>query len=51
VGVKLNVSNLLMVGARNGDCGGEPDFDLGINGGQHCIGLWAGQGNDEVCEL
>ena len=33
VGVKLDVYNLLVMGARNGYCGGEPYFDMCFNGG------------------
>ena len=38
-GVHLYVNNLLMVGACDGDCGGEPDFDGCVDSGQHCICL------------
>jgi hypothetical protein len=39
VGVQLDVHNFLVMGARNGDCGGEPYFDRCFDGGQHCISL------------
>ncbi len=51
VGVKLDVYNMLVMGARNGDCGGEPYFDRCFDGGQHCICLGMSQGDDKVGEL
>ena len=51
VGVELDVKKVLVVGAYNDDCGGESYFDLCVNGGQHCISMGAGQGDDEACEL
>jgi hypothetical protein len=51
VGVQLDMYNLLVMGARNGDCGGESYFDRCFNGGQHCICLMLSHGDDEVGEL
>ncbi len=51
VGVQLDVYNLLVLGARNCDCGGEPYFDRCFNVGQHCICLGESQGDDKVGEL
>ncbi len=42
VGVYLYVGNLLVVGACDGDSGGEPDVDRCVNSGQHCICLGVG---------
>ncbi len=51
VGVQLDVYNLLVVGARNGDCGGESYLDRCFNGGKHCICLGVSQRYYEVGEL
>ena len=51
VGVQLDVYNLLVMGARNGNSGGEPYFDRYVDGGHHCICLGVGQGDDEAGEL
>jgi len=42
VGVELCVDDLLVVGASNGDGGGEFDFDWGVHGGYHgvCVGFF-----------
>ena len=48
VGVQFYVNNLLMVGACNGDCGGEPYFDRCVDGGQHRICLGVSQGDNEA---
>jgi len=47
-GAQLDVYNLLVMGARNGDCGGEPYFDRCVDGGQHRICLGVSQGDDEA---
>ncbi len=48
VGVQLHVNNVLMVGACNGDCGGEPYFDRCVDGGQHRICLGVSQGDNKA---
>ena len=47
VGVQLDVYTLLVMGARNGDCGGEPYFDRCFDDGQHCVYLGVSQGDDK----
>ena len=47
VGVLLDVNNLLVVGTRNGDCGGEPYFHRCFDGGQHCICVGLSQRYDK----
>ncbi len=37
VGVELGVYNVLVMGARNGDCCGKPYFDRCFDGDQHCV--------------
>ena len=51
VRVKLDMDNLLVVGSRNGDGGGEPYFDRCIDGGHHCVCLGVSQGDDKVGKL
>ena len=48
VGVQLYVNNLLMAGACNGDCGGEPYFDGCVDVSQHRICLGVSQGDNEA---
>ena len=47
----MDVDNLLMMGSCDCDGGGDPNFNGRVDGGQHCICLWVGQGNDKVGEL
>ncbi len=51
VRVELDVDNFLVVGARYGDCSGEPDFDWCVDGGEHCVCLGVSQGDDKAGEL
>ena len=51
VGVQLDVHDFLVMGACDGDCGGDPYFDLCFDGGQHCICLGVSQADDKVGEL
>ena len=48
VGVQLYVGNLLVLGACDGDCGGESYFDGCVSRGQHCISLGIGYRDDEA---
>ena len=48
VGVHLYVDNLLIVGACDGDCGGESYFDRCVGSGQHRICLGMNQGDNEA---
>ncbi len=52
VGGRLDVHNLLAMGACDGDCGGEPYFDRCVDGGKHRICLGMSQGDDKLvsCE-
>ncbi len=45
MGVQLDVYNLLVMGACDGDCGGESYFDRCVDGGQHRICLGVSQGD------
>jgi hypothetical protein len=51
VWVQLDMHNLLVMGARYGDCGGEPYFDMCFDGGNQRICLGVGQGDDKAGEL
>ena len=51
VGVELYVDNLLVVGAINGDSGGEFEFDWGVRGGYHSVCVRVLHEDDEVGEL
>ena len=42
VGVELDMSNLLVMGAKDSDCGLQSDFDLRIKGGDHCVCMMVG---------
>ena len=48
VGVQLKVNKLLMVGACDGDCGGESYFDRCVDSGQHRICLGVSQGDNKA---
>ena len=48
VGDELYVNNLLVVGAINGDGGGEFDFDWGVHGCYHGVCVRISHGDDEV---
>ncbi len=51
VGVELDVDNLLVVGARYGDCSREPNFNWCVNGSKHCVCLGMCQRDDKAGEL
>ena len=48
VGVQLYVNNLFMVGACDGDSGGQQYFDRCVDSGQHRICLGVSQGDNEA---
>ena len=45
------MNDLLVVGSRNGDVGGEPYLDRCVDVGQHYVCLGMSQGDDKVGEL
>ena len=51
VRVELNIDDVLMVGACNGDYDGEPDFNRCVDGIKHDVCLGVCQRDDEVGQL
>ncbi len=48
---QLDVDDLLVLGSCDRDGGGNPNFNRCVDGGQHCVFLGVGHGDDEVYEL
>ena len=47
VWAQLDVYNLLVMGACDGDCGWETNFDMFVDGSQHRICFGVSQGDDK----